>query len=132
MLLRSMAETVPSIRYVALSRVNTPVVFPRTAVLFAHNLPFHSRSKASAHSSNSLQFFRCLSVSCPASFHRTNMVCGGAEHDKVEYSAGSVESKPSQTERLKRAMKEYGAIVIVFHTCISLFTLGVSYTAVSR
>jgi len=60
------------------------------------------------------------------------MVCGGAEHDKVEYSAGSVESKPSQTERLKRAMKEYGAIVIVFHTCISLFTLGVSYTAVSR
>jgi len=29
-------------------------------------------------------------------------------------------------------VKEYGATVIVFHTCISLLSLGVSYAAVSR
>lgn len=41
------------------------------------------------------------------------------------------EIKLGQRERLKRAVREYGATVIVFHTTISLFTLGVSYAIVS-
>lgn len=57
---------------------------------------------------------------------------------EAEKSAGAavdglpVEAKLSQGERMKRAVREYGATVIVFHTSISLFTLGVSYAAVSR
>jgi hypothetical protein len=51
---------------------------------------------------------------------------------KVEDKAAQpTEGKLSQKERLKRAVREYGATVIVFHVCISLFTLGVSYAAVS-
>ena len=41
-------------------------------------------------------------------------------------------AKGNQRERLKLAVREYGATVIVFHTCISLCTLGISYAAVSR
>jgi len=40
--------------------------------------------------------------------------------------------KYNQRQRLKLAFREYGATVVIFHTCISLFTLGVSYAAVSR
>ncbi|KAK2162182.1 hypothetical protein LSH36_102g04002 [Paralvinella palmiformis] len=39
--------------------------------------------------------------------------------------------KLSQTDKLKRAVKEYGATVIVFHVCISLVSLGGFYLAVS-
>lgn len=60
------------------------------------------------------------------------------ESAETEKSAGAVaadgppgEAKLSQGERMKRAVREYGATVIVFHTCISLFTLGVSYAVVS-
>lgn len=41
-------------------------------------------------------------------------------------------SQLSQTDRLKRAVKEYGSTVIVFHVCISLASLGGFYVAVSR
>ena len=40
--------------------------------------------------------------------------------------------KLSQKDKLKRAVKEYGATVIVFHVCISLASLGGFYLAVSR
>ena len=42
------------------------------------------------------------------------------------------EAKLTQVQRLKRAIKEYGAVVIVFHVCISIISLGGFYTAVSR
>ena len=38
----------------------------------------------------------------------------------------------SQREKLKRAVKEYGSTVIVFHVTISLISLGGFYLAVSR
>ena len=38
----------------------------------------------------------------------------------------------SQKERLKRAVKDYGATVIVFHVAISLASLGFFYLLVSR
>ncbi|XP_038067430.1 uncharacterized protein LOC119737287 [Patiria miniata] len=37
----------------------------------------------------------------------------------------------TQRERLKRAVKDYGSTVIVFHVCISLMSLGGFYLAVS-
>ena len=40
--------------------------------------------------------------------------------------------KLSQKDRLKRAVKEYGSTVIVFHVAISLASLGGFYLAVSR
>lgn len=56
----------------------------------------------------------------------------GAKVEKEAEAALPAEGKISQKERLKRAVREYGATVIVFHICISLFTLGVSYAVVSR
>lgn len=38
----------------------------------------------------------------------------------------------SRKERLKRAVKEYGSTVVVFHVGISLVSLGACYTLVSR
>lgn len=34
--------------------------------------------------------------------------------------------------KLKRAVKDYGATVIVFHVLISITSLGICYTAVAR
>lgn len=56
----------------------------------------------------------------------------GAKVETETEAAQPAKGKLSQRERLKRAVREYGATVIVFHTCISLFTLGVSYAVVSR
>lgn len=40
--------------------------------------------------------------------------------------------KESGATKLKKAVKEYGTTVIVFHVGISLISLGISYTLVSR
>ncbi|KAL0978915.1 hypothetical protein UPYG_G00177750 [Umbra pygmaea] len=40
-------------------------------------------------------------------------------------------SKPSRTEQLKKVFKEYGAVGVSFHICISLMSLGMFYLAVS-
>ncbi|KAI0216599.1 DUF1279 domain-containing protein [Lamellibrachia satsuma] len=37
----------------------------------------------------------------------------------------------SQMQRFKQMVKEYGTVVVVFHICISLMSLGICYTAVS-
>lgn len=46
-------------------------------------------------------------------------------------STGDVEVKLTQRQRLKRAVKEYGPVVIVFHICIALISLGFFYSLVS-
>ena len=38
----------------------------------------------------------------------------------------------SYTERIKLIMKEYGTVAIIFHTAISLFSIGTCYFLVSR
>lgn len=38
----------------------------------------------------------------------------------------------SRKEQLKKAVKEYGSTVIIFHVGISLISLGVCYSLVSR
>ena len=42
------------------------------------------------------------------------------------------EEQLNQRQKLQRAIKEYGATVVVFHVCISLASLGGFYAAVSR
>ncbi|CAB1353282.1 unnamed protein product [Coregonus sp. 'balchen'] len=41
------------------------------------------------------------------------------------------EDKPSKTQQLKKVFKEYGAVGVSFHICISLMSLGMFYLAVS-
>ena len=38
----------------------------------------------------------------------------------------------SNTERIKVLMKEYGTVAVVFHTVVSLFSLGTCYLLVSK
>lgn len=40
--------------------------------------------------------------------------------------------KFSRKDKLKRAVKEYGATVIIFHVTLSLMSLGLSYLIISR
>ncbi|KAG8301163.1 hypothetical protein J6590_059568 [Homalodisca vitripennis] len=48
-------------------------------------------------------------------------------------SSGDPETpKLSNRAKLKRAVKDYGATVIIFHVTISLMSLGISYLAISR
>lgn len=42
------------------------------------------------------------------------------------------QKKLSQTQRLRKVFAEYGTTAVVFHTCISLTSLGICYAAVSR
>lgn len=41
-------------------------------------------------------------------------------------------NKPSQKIRLKEAIRDYGATIIVFHVAISLASLGLCYIAISK
>uniref|UniRef100_A0AAZ3SNX9 DUF1279 domain-containing protein n=1 Tax=Oncorhynchus tshawytscha TaxID=74940 RepID=A0AAZ3SNX9_ONCTS len=41
------------------------------------------------------------------------------------------EDKPSKAQQLKKVFKEYGAVGVSFHVCISLMSLGMFYLAVS-
>lgn len=47
-------------------------------------------------------------------------------------SSSAQPSQLSNKDKLKRAVKEYGATVIIFHITISLFSLGIAYLAVTR
>ena len=38
----------------------------------------------------------------------------------------------SNTERIKVLVKEYGTVAVVFHTIMSLFSLGTCYLLVSK
>lgn len=40
--------------------------------------------------------------------------------------------KPSKTRQLKKVFKEYGAVGVSFHICISLMSLGMFYLLISR
>ena len=54
-------------------------------------------------------------------------------NDSQDKQAGESDKVPlSQKDKLKRAVKEYGSTVIVFHVGISLMSLGFFYALVSR
>lgn len=48
------------------------------------------------------------------------------------YSSGPAPAKQSSTQRVKVVIKEYGGVAVVFHTVISLCSLGTCYLIVSR
>ena len=48
------------------------------------------------------------------------------------YSTSSTDVPESTKSKLKRAVKDYGMTVIVFHVTISIGSIGICYTAVSR
>lgn len=54
------------------------------------------------------------------------------EHNDKKSSDMPPPVKESSKDRLKKAVKEYGTTVIVFHVGISLVSLGIFYTLVSR
>jgi len=117
-------------------RVSKPVWFSPSAVQFIPVLSSSAPSQVLAKSSDSFHFTRGLYVSCPANFFVTNCIAvdsnRGTKSDCSAEPVSAAKSQMNQAERMKRAVKEYGATVIVFHTCISLFTLAVAYAAVSR
>lgn len=57
-------------------------------------------------------------------------------NEQAQKTSGESEVKPPVKEstqaKLKKAVKEYGSTVIVFHVGISLMSLGLSYVLVSR
>lgn len=54
-------------------------------------------------------------------------------HDESQKGTDTEKKEPlSNKDKLKKAVKEYGSTVIVFHIGISLISLGISYTLVSR
>lgn len=55
-------------------------------------------------------------------------------NDMIRYQSNKVndEAPLSKKEKLKKAVKEYGSTVIVFHVGISLVSLGACYLLVSR
>lgn len=40
--------------------------------------------------------------------------------------------KPTKTQKLQKVFKEYGAVGVSFHICISLMSLGIFYFLMSR
>lgn len=56
--------------------------------------------------------------------------CYGTESKPEKIDGDPV--KLSNREKLKRAVKDYGSTVIVFHVGISLVSLGCFYALVSR
>ena len=52
----------------------------------------------------------------------------GSTHEQGQEGATEL----SQMQRFKQMVKEYGTVVVVFHVCISLISLGICYTLVSR
>lgn len=53
----------------------------------------------------------------------------GTRHMSTEEKTAST---MSTKEKMKKAVKEYGSTVVVFHVTISLFSLGACYLLVSR
>lgn len=53
-------------------------------------------------------------------------------YTQTRSNSNTNESQLSQRAKMKRAVKEYGATVVVFHVSISLVSLGGFYIAVSR
>ena len=41
-------------------------------------------------------------------------------------------TKPTKAQQLKKVFKEYGAVGVSFHICISLVSLGMFYLFISR
>ncbi|XP_061190152.1 uncharacterized protein C18orf19 homolog A-like [Saccostrea echinata] len=52
-------------------------------------------------------------------------------NQETSTNSENVEAQLTQRQKLKRAVKEYGPVVIIFHICIALMSLGFFYFLVS-
>jgi hypothetical protein len=81
------------------------------------------------------QFIRFISLSAHsfnAQNTNQNISNKGNENDPKTQQQEVSDAKESSRTKLKKAVKEYGATVIVFHVAISIISLGFFYTLVSR
>jgi hypothetical protein len=73
----------------------------------------------------------CLTIS--RSFHATNKQFIASSKSDLTSEKGESKNEPETAKsKLKKAVKEYGSTVIIFHVGISLASLGMFYTLVSR
>ena len=54
------------------------------------------------------------------------------DQNKTDGAESNTSKKLKQTGKLAKVFAEYGTTAVVFHTTISLTSLGISYMAVSR
>lgn len=74
-------------------------------------------------------------------FRRYNIYLNRNRSPRASYSNGATgggaqgqgsAARLSNTEKIKVLVKEYGTVAVVFHTIISLFSLGTCYLLVSK
>ncbi len=118
---------------------STSILMPpqcfNTSFLHTSSLPFRLQATPA-------RFVKTLSYRSPQIQSRTLLAslhgsrAGGVfmKSHRVAYTYGASAPKKSQsyTERMKVIMKEYGAVGVIFHTVISLFSLGTCYFLVHR
>ncbi|CAH1270853.1 FAM210B [Branchiostoma lanceolatum] len=92
--------------------------------LHRFSFPHHLCTSAPAEQAGKPPSHRLLCMPAPAGL-------AGKPHRHLCTPAGETGKPPSQRERLKRAVRDYGSTVVVFHVGISLMSLGGFYLAVS-
>lgn len=85
---------------------------------------FSNKASASEH-------FTTLSPGCKF-FHKSVISSTQQSQDTKNKASDTPEPQLTPRQKLQRAVKEYGATVIVFHVTISLASLGICYLLVSR
>ncbi|XP_062614711.1 uncharacterized protein LOC134276474 [Saccostrea cucullata] len=60
-----------------------------------------------------------------------NLTKEDISNQETNTNSENVEAQLTQRQKLKRAVKEYGPVVIIFHICIALMSLGFFYSLVS-
>ncbi|RZF38540.1 hypothetical protein LSTR_LSTR006135 [Laodelphax striatellus] len=99
------------------AQTRTPLIQPRAIQTSCSKLLF--RAEKINYSSNTLKN-QC-----------NRLLLRSTSLQLMNYSTDAVEPQLSNKDKLKRAVKEYGTTVIVFHISISLMSLGICYLAVS-
>lgn len=113
-------------------------IFHRQTFIVANHL---SLFNICANNQNMSNFYRHFSLNKYSNLQKTNTnpddktkTVEGDERGTATTTASEAVPLPSlsRKEKLKKAVKEYGSTVIIFHVTISLMSLGTCYAVVSR
>lgn len=74
-----------------------------------------------------LNYYFVIHIGCFFYLHEKHNLMASAKTSEKPEAA-----KLSKTQQLKKVFKEYGAVGVSFHICISLMSLGMFYLLVSR
>uniref|UniRef100_A0A182NES9 RTR1-type domain-containing protein n=1 Tax=Anopheles dirus TaxID=7168 RepID=A0A182NES9_9DIPT len=97
-----------------------------------HFSDLHSRRAFSLSSTHLLAICSTLNNKSPATqANKDSGADAGVQNSKGNTEGASEEVPVSRKDRLKKAIKEYGSTVLVFHVSISLASLGTCYLLVS-